>query len=190
MTNLQNPTFEASDFREINPRDLVIWSDESLLVIKKPSGLPSLQDGYNPGAVYLVELLKTIFNPLWVVHHLDKVTSGVMVFARLKLTHQVLNTQFEKRQAFKVYHAIVIGNPSWVNITVNLPLCPDGDRRHRTIIDMNSGKPSKTVLRVLEQFENLTMIEALPRTGRTHQIRAHLAAEGLPIIFDLLYGTR
>jgi len=173
----------------INPNDLVIWSDETLLVINKPSGMPTLQDGYNPRTVFLVGFLKSVFDPIWVVHRLDKETSGVIVFARTQLAHKVLNNQFEKRQASKIYHAIVIGNPTWINKLVDLPLRPNGDRRHRTVIDMEHGKPSITELRVIEQFENLTLIEAVPRTGRTHQIRAHLAAEGYPIIFDALYGN-
>jgi RluA family pseudouridine synthase len=173
---------------KINPADLVIWSDDDLLVVNKPSGLPTLVDGYNAEAPFLVGIMKTAFNPIWVVHRLDRETSGLIVFARTPSAHRSLNTQFEKRQAIKTYHALVVGNPTWEKSTNELPLRPDGDRKHRTVIDPHHGKPSLTVFRVMERFIRYTLVEAIPRTGRTHQIRVHLAALGFPVAVDPLYG--
>ena len=171
-------------------QSLILWQDDILLVVDKPAGLPTLPDGYNPQAPCLVNLLKQVYQPLWVVHRLDKDTSGVIVFALSAQAHRNLNTQFEGRQASKLYHALVHGSPGWETTRIALPLRPNGDRRHRTVIDQRSGKPAITDLRVLERLGDFTLVEAAPRTGRTHQIRAHLAACGHPILSDPLYHNR
>lgn len=168
----------------------ILYVDEALLVVNKPAGLPTLVDGYNLEKPYLVGLLKQTYNPLWTVHRLDKDTSGVIVFARTAAAHRHLNTQFEQRQANKVYHALVFGSPPWETLTIDLPLRADGDRKHRTVVDAQRGKPAVTGLRVLERLGLLSLIEATPHTGRTHQIRAHLAAQGYPIVSDPLYGPK
>ena len=167
--------------------DLALYLDEALLVVNKPAGLPTLVDGYQREAPYLVGLLGELYGRVWVVHRLDKDTSGVIVFARTAQAHRELNNQFEQRRANKVYHALVIGQPEWDEKTIDLPLRPNGDRRHRTVIDPQGGKPSSSVLRVLERFSGYALVEASPRSGRTHQIRAHLAAAGNPLMADDLY---
>jgi RluA family pseudouridine synthase len=170
--------------------ELILYTDSDLLVVNKPAGLPVLPDGYNPEAPYLKEVLQAEHGPLWVVHRLDKDTSGVVVLARNAPAHRSLNIQFEKRQVSKVYHALALGSPSWDSQAVTLPLRVDADRRHRTAVDMHGGKPAATDLRILERFSTCVMVEAQPHTGRTHQIRVHLAAVGLPILADTLYGDR
>ena len=79
----------------------ILWQDEALLVVNKPAGLPCLVDGYDPDAPYLLGSLKETFGALWVVHRLDRYTSGVIVFARSPVAHRVLNAQFEKRNVTK-----------------------------------------------------------------------------------------
>ncbi len=73
-------------------------------------------------------------------------------------------------------------------MVVDLPLHPDGDRRHRTVVDPARGKPAVTRLRLIEHFARFSLVEAIPQTGRTHQLRAHLSAVGFPIVCDPLYG--
>lgn len=174
----------------INIQELIIYSDSSLLVVNKPAGLPTLVDGYDARAPYLVGILKQTYNALWTVHRLDKDTSGAIVFARTAQAHRQLNTQFEQRQAKKIYHALVFGNPPWESLTVDLPLRADGDRKHRTVVDAQRGKAAITDLRLLEHLGVLSLIEATPYTGRTHQIRVHLTAQGYPIVADILYGPK
>ncbi len=167
-----------------------LFIDEYLLAVNKPAGLPTLPDGYDKSAPCLINLLKQQFDRVWVVHRLDKETSGVIVFARSAEVHRTLNIAFDSRKVHKLYQAIASGVPRWNEYTIDLPLRPDGDRRHRTVIDRQHGKPAVTHLRVIERFAQHTLIEAQPETGRAHQIRAHLAALDLPLAGDVLYGSK
>lgn len=173
----------------LDARNLVVlYVDEALLVVNKPAGLPSLPDGYNFRLPHLKSLLEPGYGHLWIVHRLDRDTSGLMVLARSAAAHRSLNLQFEARQVEKCYHAVVCGQPAWQVKTVGLPLRPNGDRRHRTVVDSRQGKPALTDFSVVDRWGSFCFLEALPRTGRAHQIRAHLAALGLPILGDSLYG--
>jgi RluA family pseudouridine synthase len=172
----------------------VLFEDESMLAVNKPAGLLSLPDGYIPDAPDLLTVLQPSFGDLWIVHRLDRETSGVVVLARNEKAHAALNGQFENRQVSKVYHALVTGNPIWTERSISAPLRVDADRYHRTLIDQDEGKPAETSFKVLERFgrqsKRYTLVEAHPLTGRTHQIRVHLAALGVPVAVDALYGTK
>lgn len=166
----------------------IVFSDEHIVVVNKPAGLPTLPDGYDKAAPHLTQALEPQFGRVWIAHRLDRGTSGVMVVARTAEAHRSLNMQFDGREVKKTYHALIAGNPPWEEYTVKLPLRADGDRKHRTVVDHGKGKPAVTHLRVLERWDARAKVEARPETGRTHQIRVHLAALGLPVIGDPLYG--
>lgn len=169
---------------------ILLWEDEAILVVNKPAGLLTIQDGYQPNLPHLAGLLTATYGRIWTVHRLDKDTSGVILFARSAAAHRALNAQFEARQVHKVYHALVQGTPEWDSQTTNAPLRVNADRRHRTRVDLAFGKAASTSLRVLERFRDGCLVEARPFSGYTHQVRAHLAALGLPLIGDLLYGAQ
>ena len=166
----------------------ILYSDDALLAVNKPAGLPALPDGYNPDMPHIKALLEPDFGRLWIVHRLDRQTSGLMLLPRTPHAHRSLNDQFQSHQVSKTYHALIAGDPLWDETTIDLPLRPDGDRRHRTIVDQSCGKPALTGLRLLERFGQFSLVEAAPQTGRTHQLRAHLSAVGFPILCDSLYG--
>ena len=173
---------------EPNPETLLLYADPSLLAINKPAGLLSLPDGYDSSLPHLRSILEPTFGRLWIVHRLDRETSGIIVLARSADAHRHLNTQFQEHRVSKRYHALVLGQPPWENLLVDDPLRPDGDRRHRTVVDPARGKSAISKLKVLRRFDGYSLLEVAPRTGRSHQIRAHLKHAGYPILADPLYG--
>ena len=96
--------------------------------------------------------------------------------------------QFENREVLKTYHALVYGHPLWEDLHVDLKLEPDGDALHRTVVNKKFGKPSVTDFHLIGNCGPYSWIECRPKTGRTHQIRVHLAANGFSIVCDPLYG--
>lgn len=167
---------------------LLIYEDNDLIVLNKPSGLLSIEDGYQPSLPNLRELLIVRFGEIWTVHRLDKETSGVILFAKNAKMHKRLNFLFASRMVKKTYQVIVQGFPIWDEKTVAYPLRVNGDRKHRTIIDPEHGKPAVTHLTLIRRCSAWSHFAAMPQTGYTHQIRAHCAAIGHPIFGDALYS--
>ncbi len=167
----------------------IIHLDEHILVINKPAGISVLPDGWEKDSPYLVKMLEEEFGRVWIVHRLDKVTSGAMVFARDAESHRALNMQFENHDVKKVYHAIVEGNPKWEEKVAKHPLRVNVGHKHRTVIDHRNGKPSETRFKLMKQYPAAALVEAMPKTGRTHQVRVHAQALGHPLLGDILYGA-
>jgi tRNA pseudouridine32 synthase / 23S rRNA pseudouridine746 synthase len=167
----------------------IIYDDSQILTVNKPAGVLSIADGYDRDLPHVRTLLEPEFGRLWVVHRLDKETSGVMILARTPEAHRALNLQFTIHSIRKEYRALVFGDFPETLIAAS-PLLVDGDRHHRTIVDEARGKPASTRFSLSKSFNaGISLISAFPSTGFTHQIRAHLYHAGFPILGDQLYCT-
>ncbi|PKL09750.1 MAG: RluA family pseudouridine synthase [Spirochaetae bacterium HGW-Spirochaetae-7] len=165
----------------------VLFKDDWLLAVNKPSGIQSAPDRYAPDATAVSRELEMEHGRLWPLHAPDADTSGVLLFTRDEGTHRALSKALEAQGIKSVSHAVVSGRPVWTEIVCDLSLTPDGDRMHRTIID-GAGKPSVTEFLVLGTYSRMAIIEARSLTDRTHQVRVHLTALGYPVACDPLYG--
>ncbi|MGB8814899.1 MAG: pseudouridine synthase, partial [Paracoccaceae bacterium] len=123
------------------------------------------------------------------VHRLDTDTSGVMVFAMNKLAQAHLGQQFEKRQTKKIYLARLWGKLEPLEGQVDLPLIVDWPNRPRQHVNHETGRPAQTDWRVVKYLSSETRVRLMPLTGRSHQLRVHMAELGHPILGDPLYAT-
>jgi 23S rRNA pseudouridine1911/1915/1917 synthase len=169
----------------------ILYEDEHLAAVNKSSGIAVNGDRWDEDRERLDKFLEAHYgSKVFIVHRIDRDTSGLVVFAKTEAAHRLLSGAFESRAVQKTYIAVVHGRPVWAETTCDLPLVPDGDKLHRTIVDKYRGKKSLTGFRLLGSAGNYSVVEALPATGRTHQIRVHLTSLGHPIVCDALYGAR
>jgi RluA family pseudouridine synthase len=167
----------------------ILYEDKDIIAVNKSSGLAVSADRWNYSKRRLDTMLSEVSGRrIFTVHRIDSGTSGIVVFAKNASTHRRLSIAFESRTVRKTYTAAVHGVPRWTETECAAPLVVNGDKRHRTIIDRYRGKKSLTRFRLLCGSGGVSIIEAEPESGRTHQIRVHLASLGLPIICDPLYG--
>lgn len=167
----------------------IIHIDNDVIVLSKPAGLSVLPDGWEKDSSYLVKILEEEYGKVFIVHRLDKTTSGVMVFARTAEAHRSLNIQFDKHEAKKIYRAIAEGNPNWDEKIAKHPLRINVGHKHRTMVDDKNGKPCETRFKVLKRYADHVLLQAELMTGRTHQIRVHAYALGHPLLGDVLYSA-
>jgi 23S rRNA pseudouridine1911/1915/1917 synthase len=166
----------------------IIGEDDSIIVIDKSPNLLVLPDRYNRSIPNLYHLLKKELGEIFVVHRIDKETSGVIVFAKTPAAHAVLNSQFESRQVEKTYLAIVVGTPPAYEGTIDAPIMETKNNPGVMKVDLKHGKVSVTNYKVAELFDGYALLSVAPQTGRAHQIRVHLASIGIPIMCDRIYG--
>jgi RluA family pseudouridine synthase len=193
----------------------ILYEDEDMLVVDKPAGLAVEPERWARGAASLAGALLALARArsvpaaaqdderthsesplvlrLRAVHRLDKDTSGVLIAAKNLEAERALRTAFEHDQVQKSYWALVEGEHPLVDgeeLTIDLALGPDERRSGRMVVDELGGKAAQTRIRVLERFRGFTWLACHPLSGRTHQIRVHLAAIGFPLAVDPLYGRR
>ena len=178
-----------------SPPSTVLHSDERLLVLAKSAGV-SLQTPPSRPGIAVERLLASLgaedraaygWGELHLVHRLDVGTSGVVVLARDPDMHRVLVTALAERRIEKTYLAWVWGHPRPREGRYDAALGPDRSDRRRMRVDPE-GRPAATRYRVLAAPRHVALVELVPETGRTHQIRVHLAAAGHPVVGDDLYG--
>ncbi len=166
----------------------IIYEDDHLLVLNKPAGLLVLPDRYKKDLPNLYTILNEELGKIFVVHRIDKETSGIIVFAKTAEAHAALNAQVEGRWVEKIYSAIVVGDASGKEGSIELPLAQSSTDAAVVKVDHKKGKDAVTLYKVVEQFHGYALLEVRPKSGRMHQIRVHLGAIGLPILADTLYG--
>lgn len=168
----------------------VVFADDALIVVEKPAGLLSVPGRGAERADCLVSRVQQVYPDALAVHRLDMSTSGLLVLARGEEMHRRLSRLFRDRQVGKRYIAVVAGLMAAASGEIDLPLIVDWPNRPRQMVDHAIGKPSLTRywVRQRDPAANTTRVELEPWTGRSHQLRVHMAALGHPILGDELYG--
>ncbi|MNR90894.1 Ribosomal large subunit pseudouridine synthase A [compost metagenome] len=167
----------------------IIYQDEAILLINKPSGLLSLS-GKNPLNLDSVHhRLLQQFPTALMIHRLDLGTSGLLVVALNKEVAAHINRQFQLRTVGKTYQAVLAGQVAADAGEIDLPIAKDPANFPRLKVCLASGKPASSHYSVLERAANTTRVLFTPHTGRTHQLRIHSAGLGHPILGCDLYGT-
>jgi RluA family pseudouridine synthase len=181
----------------LSPAD-ILYEDEDVIAIAKPAGV-STHASADPRRPDLVSMLRTWLGsggagaPAYVGVHqrLDRETSGVVLFTRTLRANGPLARAFADHAVLKVYHALVVpaGRPLCRAWTIDAPLAPAGTGASSRMTRSPGGLAARTDVRLVEERRHAWLVEARPRTGRRHQVRAHLADAGLPILGDTRYGA-
>lgn len=175
----------------------VLYEDEDVLAIAKEPGIAVESERWFPDRPTVAASLlawaeaqagRGVFRPR-LAHRIDKDTSGVLLAAKHLEAERALRMAFEQRRVQKSYFALVEGEFPDDVVRIEHPLGPDRRQSGRTIVS-SEGKEARTDVRLERAFRGYSLVEARPHTGRTHQIRVHLAAEGFPLAVDPMYGRR
>ncbi len=164
----------------------LLWRGAGLVAVDKPAGL-LVVPGRREAACVRTQLEASLGQPVWVVHRLDRDTTGVLLFALDAATHRAANLAFENGRVKKTYLALVAPALDAEGM-VDAPLVPARRGRMRLARPGEVGKAARTRLLPLERYAEAGLVQAEPLTGRTHQIRLHLGAVGSPLLVDPQYG--
>lgn len=176
----------------MNPYLDILYQDEDIVVLNKPSGLLSVPGKHKEHFDSLMLRVQAVWPNAGIVHRLDMMTSGVIVMSMHKDALRFLNREFSDRNTDKFYIARVAGHLEHDKGSVELPLICDWPNRPKQMVCFENGKPSLTHYQVLERGETdgqlWTRVKLIPITGRSHQLRVHMKALGHPILGDRLYA--
>ena len=176
----------------------VLYEDNNMAVVAKPAGLLSIPSSTDIENSLVNALLFMYGDNLsdadgelcrGIVHRLDKDTSGILMIAKNNKTRDYLKKKIKEHQITKKYLAIVKGVIKEDRIIIDKKIKEDPNKKFKMKIDKNNGKASKTIVKVLKRYKDATFVEVQIITGRTHQIRVHMASVGHPVLNDELYGT-
>jgi 23S rRNA pseudouridine1911/1915/1917 synthase len=176
---------------------IILFEDASIIVIDKPAGMVT-HPAYGHTSGTLVNALLAHYPPLaqmghperaGIVHRLDKDTSGIIVVAKTESVRLALQAQFKAREVQKKYLAVVEGHPEPMYRVIEAPIGRDPNNRKRMAV-LRGGRQAITAYRVLELFDEHSLVQVEPKTGRTHQIRVHMAFIRHPVVGDQVYGYR
>jgi 23S rRNA pseudouridine1911/1915/1917 synthase len=171
------------------PDEWIRHTDEHVVAIAKPEGLRSEAVRADDTSPNLLTLVRARFDDVTLAHRLDRDTSGVLLFARSPEMRKFLDESFRAHTVVKRYVAVATApNELEESGTIRFPLKRDPSRRDRMIVTRSGGDSAITDYRLLKTVATRSLVELSPRTGRTHQLRVHLAALGAPIVGDRLYG--
>jgi 23S rRNA pseudouridine955/2504/2580 synthase len=168
-------------------KDMIVFEDDHLIFINKPSYISSL-DERNSDAASLLSLAKRYWSEAQLCHRLDKETSGIMVIAKDPETYRTMAMKFEAREIEKCYHALVGGILQVDHKSIVLPLSVT--KKGLAKIDMKEGKPAETIITTVKTWQHYSLLECKPVSGRLHQIRIHLSSQNFPIVADTQYGGK
>jgi 23S rRNA pseudouridine955/2504/2580 synthase/23S rRNA pseudouridine1911/1915/1917 synthase len=167
----------------------ILYQDEDLVIVSKPSGVLTIPDRFDATKTNLYHQLQAKFGEIFVVHRIDRETSGIVCFARNAEAHRNLSQQFEARLAEKFYLALLEGKMHAEEGIIDKPIAESMTEPGKMVI-AKRGKPSVTHWKVLEEFSHYTLVEAEIKTGRMHQIRIHFQSDGYPLAIDSVYGKK
>ncbi len=175
----------------------VVYQDNDIIVVNKPKGLVVHPANGNPDGTLvnaIMEICKESLSGIGgklrpgIVHRIDKDTSGLLIIAKNDRSHIIMSDQFKNKQVKKTYIALVRGTIKENEATINMPISRSKIDRKKMCVS-KEGRQAITHFKVLERYEKYTLIEINLETGRTHQIRVHMAYIGFPIIGDMVYSN-
>lgn len=164
----------------------ILFEDDDMIIINKSSGLLSIPDRFNSDIKSAYNLLKDKYPSIYTVHRIDRETSGLLCFAKNAETHKAMNILFENNEVNKEYHAICYSIPEISEGVIDVPIAHSG-KLDGKMVPHPKGKESITKYKCIESWQKYSLIKLKPLTGRTHQIRVHMAYIRCPLIGEKVY---